>query len=146
MSELEKYPDSVLMQWVDQDDPNEAVHSARARRIILDLLETRKERDAIISQRDYAIEVKQNCDKIITDLMNQRDEAIAGMNRNADVITDAARMCREARHVADLTLAVLKTFCDESKWDGIRHFVRAVEGKYSWLITGQLDYQPGEMV
>lgn len=39
------------------------------------------ERDEARSQRDYAIEVKQNCDKIIADLMNERDRALAEVKR-----------------------------------------------------------------
>lgn len=139
--EPEKYPDSVLMELVDE---KEGLHSARARRIILDLLETRKQRDEAISHRDYSNEVGRNQDKIIAGLMNQRDEAIAGMNHNAEAMADAAQMCREARHVADLTLAVLKTFTGFPRLAPLMHFVRAIEGKYSWLITGRLDYQPEE--
>jgi hypothetical protein len=118
MSEPEpkKFTDSWLMQWANQmsepSSPN--LQSAHARTIILDLLETRKE----------------------------RDEAIAGMNANAEVIASAAKMCREARHVADLALAVLKTFKGDPKWDGISHFVNVIEGRYTWAKTGDLDYQP----
>jgi hypothetical protein len=111
MSEPEKFTDSWLMQWVDQATD---LYSDNARTIILDLLETRK----------------------------QRDGAIAGMNANAEVIASAAKMCREARHVADLALAVLKTFKGDPKWDGISHFVNVIEGRYTWTKTGDLDYQP----
>lgn len=74
-------------------------------------------------------------------LLKAYDAAVEGMNKNADVIQRAAAMCREARHVADLAIAVLKTFEGE-QWDGIAHFVRAIEGRYSWVKTGTTDYQP----
>lgn len=69
------------------------------------------------------------------------DQAIRAQNHNAQALMGAARACREARHVADLTVAVLKQF-DPQTWPGIWHFLRAVQGRYSWLITNDVDYQP----
>lgn len=69
-----------------------------------------------------------------TYLLARYDEAVINMNGNADGMAQAATQCREARHVADLTMAVLKVAADGPQWEGVKHFIRVLEGKYPWLI------------
>lgn len=76
-------------------------------------------------------------------LLRSYDAAVLAMETNFKVAQGAARMCREARHVADLLLATLKIFYAE-KNGGIHHLIQVVESRYSWLKTRDVDYQaPG---
>ena len=148
MSETERVKTSVVEQWLDQ---GEAMCEEISDAVLRDLLDARRERDAALGQIErLKVDVSEQAEEFSREwersgrMMRERDEAIAGMNSNAEALANAAKMCREARHVSDLAIALLRTFKGRPEWDGISHLLRALTGRYSWLITGRLDYQVGD--